>query len=229
MKASFTLGPAEKAIHIVALIASVAWIMYPAIVRADNSSQHSGEQALVFEVKNLPTQNSDKDQTPVNPPSSITLDQLTQSDPLVNNLRDYLQKHNSPLAEYADQIVKQPQWQRALAISYQESHFGIYCHSNNCSGIGGSPASKSWRKYPTKLDWFKDMSALMEKPMYKERFTNCRTMNGVYNAGSRTWLYSCEKKSAELIALTQASEQQRLALVNNNLTFAIATSELSLK
>jgi hypothetical protein len=116
-----------------------------------------------------------------------------------------------------------------LAISWGESNYAIHCHSNNCSGIGGAPNRKTWRKYPDKLAWFKDMSTLLEKPIYKERFTNCRSMNGVYNAGSRNWLRACEQKSAELISLRQSSEQERLALSNTGNTVSTATAELTLK
>jgi len=237
MKAPFTLSPATKqTISMIALIGVAVGVLYPYFyAQADNSLRDSGKSAQVFEVKNLPTQNSiNTDQ--ISPAHSITIDEVTQADPLVQNLREYLERHKSPLAPYADQIVLQPQWQRALAISWGESNFGIHCHSNNCSGIGGSPNSKSWRKYPNKLEWFKDMSRLMETPRYKERFTNCRTMNGVYNAGSQNWLRACEQKSSELISLTQKSEQERLALAethtvespDNNMIVAVL-NELDLK
>ena len=114
------------------------------------------------------------------------------------------------------------QWQRALAISWGESNFGKRCHSNNCSGIGGAPGRKTWRTYPNKLEWFKDMSALLEKPIYKERFTNCKTMNGVYNAGSLNWLRACEKKSNELISLTNQSYQERMAFLDAPKTTELA-------
>jgi len=237
MKAPFVLNPAtKKTINMIALIGVVAGVLYPSFyAQADNSLRSSGKSAQVFEVKNLPTQNSlNTDQ--ISPAHSITMEEVTQADPLVSNLREYLERHKSPLAQYADQIVLQPQWQRALAISWGESNFGIHCHSNNCSGIGGSPSSKSWRKYPNKLEWFKDMSRLMETQRYKERFTNCRTMNGVYNAGSQNWLRACEQKSAELISLTQKSEQERLARTethtvtapDNNIVIA-ALNELASK
>jgi hypothetical protein len=212
MKAPFTLGSAaQKAINIVALVGVAVGVTYPYFyAQADESLRNTGKTAQIFEVKNLPTQNfTNTDQTLY---QSITIDEITQADPLVQNLREYLERHNSPLAQYADQIVLQPQWQRALAISWGESNFGIHCHSNNCSGIGGAPGRSSWRKYPTKLEWFKDMSQLLETPRYKERFTNCRTMNGVYNAGSNNWLRACEQKSNELISLTEKSNQERLAL-----------------
>src|SRR5688572_5990803 len=56
MKASFTLSSAiDKIPNIVALVAVMAWVLYPAAhAQAGNSLQTSGNRALVFEVKNLP-------------------------------------------------------------------------------------------------------------------------------------------------------------------------------
>lgn len=242
MKASFTLRSAlDKIPNIVGLIAVMAWVLYPAThAQAANNSglQISGNRALVFEVKNLPTKYSkvDSENTDQNliyqsqiTTAGLSYEELTQADPLVKNLRDYLNRHNSPLAEYADQIVLQPQWQRSLAISWGESNFGLRCYQNNCSGIGGAPGRKTWRAYPTKLEWFKDMAKLMEKPLYKDKYTSCKTMNGVYNAGSLNWLRACEQKSAELIALTEKSEQERLALVNNGNLNIAGFAEVDLK
>lgn len=166
----------------------------------------TGNSSLVFELKQNALENIK--------PSSLTIEEVKQNDILIKKLRAYLEAKGSPLAIYAAQIVEQPQWPRALAISWQESQFGKYCHSNNCSGIGGSPSQKSWRKYETKLDWFKDMSALMEKPIYSKKYTDCKKMNGVYNAGSKNWEWSCIQKSQELLDLIADAEQERIALVS---------------
>ncbi len=85
---------------------------------------------------------------------------------------------------------------------------------NNCSGIGVAPGHRLWRKYTTHLDWFKDMSALMEKPMYKEKFTTFQKMRGVYvQPGSANWVNGAQAKYNDLIKLTQDSEIQRIAQV----------------
>jgi hypothetical protein len=196
-------------------------VMYPHSVAAAYAAS-SANTSLVFEINS-------KANTELNQNISLASYQdLVANDPLVKNLKTYLEKHNSPLAEYAPQIVLLPQWQRALAISWVESNFGRFCHSNNCSGIGGAPGMKSWRTYATKLDWFEDMTALLEKPIYKEKYTSCTTMKGVYVVpGSANWVNGCTKKSQELMALTVQSEQERIALVHN--TISTASTEVAMK
>src|SRR3989344_2483907 len=212
MKALFNLKPAigQSHIGIIALVALVP-VIFPEIALAAEL-QALGEQNQVFEIKisdpSVLNQNSKpKLQT------FLTIEEVQNNDPLVIALKEYLNKHNSPMAEYAAEMVKQPQWQRALAISYVESHMGRFCHSNNCSGIGGAPGMKSWRKYPTKLDWFKDMCQLMERPIYKEKYTTFQKMRGVYvKPGTANWVNGATKKYNDLIKLTEESETQRIAL-----------------
>lgn len=221
MKAPFTLSSAiDKAVAVLVLVVVIPFI-YPHFVAAAGI-QNAGENALVFTVE----QPNQTDITGTSSTKLASYDEIAQADPLVIKLQTYLESHNSPLAQYASEIVQQPQWQRALAISYQESHFGLYCYEENCSGIGGAPGRATWRKYPDKLAWFKDMAALMEKPIYKERFTDCAKMNGVYNAGSSTWKYSCEQKSEELLALTRDAEQERYAMANGGNTIATSVQDV---
>ena len=120
-------------------------------------------------------------------------------------------------------MVKLPQWQRALAVSYVESHMGLYCFDNNCSGIGVKPGHPSWRKYPTKLEWFKDLSKLLEKPIYKEKYTTFAKMKGVYvQPGSANWVNGAQKKYNELIALTNEAEQERQEIAQNHAASVLA-------
>jgi hypothetical protein len=220
MKAPFTLSSAiEKAILVVAFLPLVT-VVYPETVAVAHAAQNPEQIALVFEVNSKAKTEITENQ------NQLTYDQLiqnelTKNDLLVAKVRAYLEAKGSPLAVYADEIVQQPQWQRALAISYVESNFGKRCANNNCSGIGVKPGHKSWRKYPTKLDWFKDMSRLLEKPIYKDKYTNCNTMKGVYVVpGSPRWVNGCNKVSNELLAITAQAEQEQLALANPTLTAA---------
>ncbi len=201
MKTQFTPRSAiEKSIILGTLISLVFWVYPEALVLAHSGEQSMEQkQALVFEIKN-----------PISNTNSINIDQIVESDPLVLNLQTYLENLNSPLSVYAKDIVQQPQWQRALAISWVESNMGIHCYDNNCSGIGVEPGHPSWRKYSTKLDWFKDMTQLLEKPIYKEKFTTFKQMRGVYvQPGSANWVYGAQKKYDELTALTEKSEADR--------------------
>lgn len=221
MTARLSFGSAvEKAFLLVAFL-PVVTMVYPETAVAAVAAQNSGEKALVFQVNS-------KQKTEIIPPAGLSYDELVQNDILVKKVQAYLEAKGSPLAIYSEEIVKQPQWQRALAISFVESNFGKRCANNNCSGIGVSPKHPSWRRYATKLDWFKDMSALLEKPTYKHKYTTCAKMKGVYVVpGSARWVNGCNKVSEELLAITAQAEQERLALANQP-TVAVATQELAL-
>lgn len=226
MKAPLSLNSAIEKLIVGLAFLPLLFMVYPELAAAAYTAQGSQGKALVFEIDSKSTQNL------------LTYDELANYDAHTNmdallapKVKAYLESKGSPLAVYADEIVKQPQWQRALAISYVESNFGKRCADNNCSGIGGAPSMKSWRKYPSKLDWFKDLTQLLEKPTYKEKFTSCNTMNGVYNAGSHTWVNGCNKASKELIALTNEANAERtafLAIGSQAPTVATATAELTL-
>ena len=170
-----------------------------------------GLQGPVFEIKI--TNPNFLDQSPKqNEQTFLTMKELEDNDPLVSSLREYLENLHSPLDIYAADIVKQPQWQRALAISWVESNMGKHCYDNNCSGIGVKPGHPAWRKYKTKLDWFVDLCVLLEKPIYKEKYTTFKQMRGVYVVpGSDAWVYGSQQKFNELVALTQNAETTRQA------------------
>lgn len=198
-------------------------MVYPEFAFAANPAQNSSKKALVFEINSKSTQ------------KLLTYDELADyhrktdiNTILAPKVKAYLESKGSPLAVYADEIVKQPQWQRALAISYVESNFGKRCADNNCSGIGVAPSHPSWRRYPTKLEWFKDMNAILEKPIYKERYTNCNSMKGVYVVpGSARWVNGCNQVSNELLAITAQAHTERLAFMNSP-KVATATADIEL-
>ncbi len=220
MKAAIALlGSAiEKSIVFITLLSLIFWI-YPEVSQAASFQNQSTTHALVFEIK--PTS---KD-TVVS--GQLTYQEIIDADPLVNKVRGYLVAKNSPLAEYAEEIVKQPQWQRALAITFVESNYCSTAANNNCGSLGVGPSHPAWRKYGTPIDGFKDISLLLEKPIYKERFTNCKSMRGVYVVpGSFRWIAGCESASNELITLTNQAETKRLALTNQPFLTA-ATAELA--
>ncbi len=215
----------EKAILLVAFL-PVVLMVYPETAAAAFTAQNSGEKALVFQVNS-------KSKTEITEiVTGLSYDELVSNDILVQKVKAYLESKGSPLAIYAKEIVEEPQWQRALAISYVESNFGKRCANNNCSGIGVSPKHASWRRYPTKLEWFKDMNALLEKPTYKHKYTTCAKMKGVYVVpGSAKWVNGCNKVSEELLALTEQAKMEQLALANqpvNQPTVVAATTELAM-
>ena len=229
MKAPFSLNSAiEKAALVMAFLPLI-FVVYPETVAAAYTAQTSSEKALVFEISS-----KQKSEIPTLQTASVTYDeivraQLKKEDLLAPKVQAYLEAKGSPLAPYAAEIIQQPQWQRALAISYVESNFGKRCADNNCSGIGVHPKHPAWRKYPTKLHWFKDMSALLERPIYKEKYTNCNAMRGVYVVpGSDRWVSGCNKVSNELLAITAEAETEYLAMTSPK-TANIATASITLQ
>lgn len=205
------ISAAEKAIIIFAFLPVVAMV-YPETAAAayNNAVQRPNDKALVFSV------NSKSKTEIVETQTSLKYDDLVQNqrNVLSDKVKEYLESKGSPLSIYANEIIQQPQWQRALAISYVESNFGKRCADNNCSGIGVHPKHPSWRKYATKLDWFKDMTMLLEKPIYKERYNTCAKMRGVYVVpGSDRWVDGCNKVSNDLLKITADAEAERFATI----------------
>lgn len=227
MKAPLTLNSVIEKVAAVLAFLPLLFMVYPEFAVAAYTAQNTGDKALVFEISSNQTQ------------KLLTYDELAQyhartdiNTILAPKVKAYLESKGSPLAVYADEIVKQPQWQRALAISYVESNFGKRCADNNCSGIGVHPSHPSWRRYPTKLDWFKDMTAILEKPIYKERYTNCKAMMGVYVVpGSPRWLNGCNQVSNELLAITAQAQAERTSFIANydgSNTISVATAEVTM-
>lgn len=213
MKALFNPEPLLEKGVILVILFSLAHMVYPELLMVHKAyASDQAQEALVFQIKDPSVL---QPQTQTQPQTQLTYEEITKTDPLVIALKDYLAAHKSPLEEYADKIVLEPQWQRALAISWVESNFCKRHADNNCSGIGVAPGHKLWRKYDTHLDWFKDMSRLMEKPLYKERLTTFKQMKGVYvQPGSMNWVNGAQKKYDELMQITEQAEAERVALAN---------------
>jgi hypothetical protein len=222
MKALFSLksaiGP-SKSIGIIAL-ALLTPVIFPRLAFAAEL-QTSGKQNQIFEIKVTDPLVLDQ-----SPKQNLSLKEAAEKDPLVISLKQYLEDNDSPLGEFASEMVKQPQWQRALAVSFVESHMGRDCYNNNCSGMGGAPGTPTWRKYATKLDWFIDLANLLEKPIYKEKYTTFKKMRGVYvQPGSDGWVYGATKKYNELMALTSQAnlDRQALAKLHEQVVTALLT------
>src|SRR5947207_1645205 len=192
MKALFSLKSAigqSPKIGIIALVLLTP-VIFPRLAFAAEQ-QTLGQQNQIFEIKI--TDSAQLNQSPKQ--NSLSIKDVADNDPLIVNLKQYLEDNDSPLGEFASEMVKQPQWQRALAISYVESHMGRDCYNNNCSGMGGAPGTPTWHKYATKLDWFIDLNNLLEKPVYKDIHNTFQKMKGFYvQPGSAAWVNGATKK-----------------------------------
>jgi hypothetical protein len=226
MKALFTLRSAinQSSYLIILALVSLSPAVYPEIVLAAELQTQRANTALVFEI-NSPSKLTANEYQSAENQNTLPVQSIESFDPLTNKLRVYLEEYNSPLAAYAEEIPNYPQWQRALAISWVESNFCIHHANNNCSGIGVAPGHPYWRKYPNHLAWFEDMTQLLEKPIYKERFVTFEKMRGIYvKPGSRAWVVGAKTKYAELMALTAEAENERLAInQNSNLNGSLVT------
>ncbi len=65
---------------------------------------------------------------------------IEQSDPKFHLLVEYLEEKNSPLAAYAGELARMPNWKLLVGIAQAESNMCKRTNRNNCWGIGpGSP------------------------------------------------------------------------------------------
>ncbi len=232
MKALFTSrSPIDQTSVIAAatLISLAFWIFPEASLGAglDSAALAPGQKndALVFEIKNPETVT----QTPQINQTSLSFDTVVKNDPLVQNLKTYLETRNSPLANYTESIVLLPNWKKDLAISYIESHMCVQQLYNNCSGIMTNKGIKSYSDFG---QWAADMDKLIST-RYQDR--SFEQMNCVYvQPCSKNWVYASNKIYAELTELESKSNDQRMAMqTNTSVTFASVQApelaELSVK
>jgi hypothetical protein len=60
------------------------------------------------------------------------------------------------------------------------------------------------------------MCKLMEKPIYKDKYTTFRKMKGIYvYPGSEGWVKGAEKKYGELMALTKEATEEKQQFAAN--------------
>lgn len=107
-------------------------------------------------------------------------------------LKEFLQSHNSPFIGEADVIASQTHWKLILAISFAESTLGKKCFYNNCSGIGGSQI----KSYENVKAWIVDFNRLLEK-RYKNK--TLEQMCGVYvQPCNPNWLLATKQILSEI-------------------------------
>ena len=113
-------------------------------------------------------------------------------------IKEYLQKRNSPLAQAAETIAAQPHWDIIMAVAFAESSFGKNCSDNNCSNIGVKPGASSWRHYSSYDAWAVDFNRLLDK-RYKD--WTLKQMCGVYvKPCNPNWLLATQQVLNELQA-----------------------------
>ncbi len=230
MKALFTLKSAinqNMVFATIILISSIS-LVYPELALGA-SLQTNGQNTanLVFEIKD-PNQIQDI-VSPDENQNSLAYSTIVKADPLVVDLQSYLEKNNSPLAPYAAQIVQMPRWDDALAISFVESNMCVHQINYNCSGMGGAPGDPTWHKYSNYMDWFKDMTNLLNEPLYAQKYTTFAQMRGVYvQPGSIQWVHGAEKVKSDLVALQQQAQAERAQMIASYQTELATNSSVTL-
>jgi hypothetical protein len=235
MKASLLLDSAiEKSLVIVALL-STLFLAYPETTVLASGPQNTGATAQIFEVSsnsklNLNIHSSEVILGAANQASlaqgSLTIDQIiTTKDILAPELDNYLASKGSPLAGSANSILaaNNTRWKRSLAISFVESNMCIHTpkrvirngrhrtvvETHNCSGIAGGK-----KVYASYTDWFTDMNNLMNQPNYADRPIE-KFLHYYVQPGSKRWLAGVKKTEADLTAMEQQADNQRLAMLNS--------------
>ncbi len=159
---------------IISLVSLAAWYI-PTAGTAYAKTDDQTNTSLVFEIK---TPNS------IVTPPIMTMAELEQAqaaqvtqartDEEVTNVRAYLQSKNSPLAQYTEILLAQPQWKKIIAVSNSESNMGQHCYVNNCSGIFGQGGLRTYSSIPA---WIVDMNQLLQNH-YSNMTLN--QMDGIY-------------------------------------------------
>ncbi len=187
------------------LIAIISFI-YPHVSSAQVTSEKN--TSIIFELKPNVLKNT------LYNSNQLTIDEVIAQDELVQSVQNYLESKKSPLAPYASDIVREPNWEQALGITYVESNYCAKAANFNCGSVGVKPGHKQWKKFESPLDGFKAVTTLLEKPLYKNKYDTCKEKIGVYVVpGSKSWLNGCEKVEKEMKALTTVALAKRQTTV----------------
>jgi hypothetical protein len=213
MKALSTL---KSAIDQSSFVGIIALVLLVPVIRPDIASAaalQTSEQstAQVFEINVSDPSLLDSAPKQNNTETSVTVNDVEQSDPLAVNLTAYLKENNSPLQNYVPQLLTHDNWDKVVAISFVESNMCIHNLNYNCSGIGGPG---HFRKYKDFGGWIDDMSSLLNS--HYNGWTLDK-MNCVYvQPCSPNWAYGSNRTLAQLQLIETVSEQQRRELAQNN-------------
>lgn len=119
----------ERMLLAVSLSATLIWT-FPQFALAQ--AAHASTPGLAFEIKSQ---------------TQIETEDMPASPGKVDTLRAYLIQKNSPLADYAEILLMQPNWKHILSISHAESNMCRRQLGNNCWGIGGAKYHRFYKSF----------------------------------------------------------------------------------
>jgi hypothetical protein len=152
----------DKLLLLVGVISLLTW-QFGAVGRA-LASTNVTQDSLTFEIKLQNNQNLEVLQANAveNLQDAEDAKLQEQQTEIINQkvslVRNYLESKGSPLANYTEILIAQPNWKTIIAVSNAESTLGKHCYVNNCSGIFGPNGLKTYETVP---DWIVDMQSLL--------------------------------------------------------------------
>jgi len=154
-------------------LSAVTLMIFPQVSAAQSIEAYA--QTTAFEIKQNQISNADHEQLyPRDIPGTK-----------VYELRQYLLEKNSPMAEYVEILLLQPNWKLVLSISHAESNMCRRQLGNNCWGIGGA---KYHRFYPTFAEGIEDADDLIQKYLDSGRTTPEKIMNRWVGWNNQNWI-----------------------------------------
>jgi hypothetical protein len=222
MKALSTLKSAidQSYLGIMALVLLTP-VLFPKLAFAAEL-QTQGQSAQIFEIKVTDSSLLGSTPKPNDNKNSLSINEITQSDPLTVSLHDYLASHSSPLADYTAELLEHDNWKTVIAISQVESNMCVHNLRFNCSGIGGPGHFYAFKNFG---GWIDCMSNLLTT-RYEGKTLD--QMNGVYvQPKSVNWAYGSKKIYAELASLEQDANEQRITTAQANINIETANLELA--
>ena len=123
-----------------------------------------------------------------------------QETQLNDQVRQYLESKNSPLAEDVEHLISLKHWKLLIAISAIESQYCLRQLSFNCWGIGGD---ESYRHYNSFQEAATDADALITRWQERGRWHTVEDMNCHYVVPcNENWVRVVNLVLSELNALT---------------------------
>ncbi|MGE5392349.1 MAG: hypothetical protein ACM3NH_01255 [Candidatus Saccharibacteria bacterium] len=181
---------------LVGLLSATIVFLFPNLAAAQANDR------LVFEINNIQTikiphyselaiiKSADENQ--------VTDEQATEPalevDPNVEILKNYLISKNSPLAEYSEHLLSQPNWKMIIAISQSESNMCKRQLGHNCWGIGGG----NLRKYPSFAEGISDANNVISKYVARGADTPDEMVLRYVAWNNRNWVKAANQTLGQL-------------------------------
>ncbi|HLC44495.1 MAG: hypothetical protein A2722_04405 [Candidatus Doudnabacteria bacterium RIFCSPHIGHO2_01_FULL_50_11] len=188
-KSANRLNLLEQTALALSLSASVVWV-FPQYAVAQGP-QASLTPSLAFEI-----QSQIQIENILNAPATALTGNISPEK--VELLRSYLAQKNSPLQEYSEILLMQPNWKIILSISHAESNMCRRQLGNNCWGIGGA---KYHRFYPTFAEGIVDASKLIQKYNDNGLDTPAKMMRRWVGWNNHSWVRANNQVLAQLDAI----------------------------